>query len=99
MRAEAGYPNGFELNFLNTALPGTQFMTDVGTAVADMWSKAGIKVNIKNYEWGSFAPLERGEHPQLAGNPSIYPTVARPHTQWRYKGGFPATRDHHLLTP
>ena len=30
--AEEGYPNGFELKFANTALPGTQFMVDIGTA-------------------------------------------------------------------
>jgi peptide/nickel transport system substrate-binding protein len=97
MLAEAGYPNGFELNFLNTALPGTQFMTDVGTAVADMWNKAGIKVNIKNYEWGSFAPLSRGDQPQLAGNASMYRTVGRPDMPWRYDGGFATTSEHHLL--
>ncbi len=39
--AEAGYPNGFELKFANTALPGTPFMTDIGTAIADMWNKIG----------------------------------------------------------
>ena len=43
MLAEEGYPNGFELNFANTALPGTQFMVDVGTAVADMWTKIGVR--------------------------------------------------------
>ena len=54
---EAGYPNGFDLNFANTALPGTQFMVDIGTAIADMWTKIGVRVKLKNYEWGSFAPL------------------------------------------
>jgi peptide/nickel transport system substrate-binding protein len=97
MLAEAGYPNGFELNFANTALPGTQFMVDVGTAVADMWTKAGIKVNIKNYEWGSFAPLQRGDQNPLAGIASMYRTVGRPDMPWRYNGGFGAKSDQHLL--
>src|SRR5215208_2686317 len=97
MLAEAGYPNGFELNFANTALPGTQFMVDVGTAVADMWTKAGIKVNIKNYEWGSFAPLARGDQAQLAGNASMYRTVGRPDMPWRYEAGFAPTSEQHLL--
>lgn len=97
MLAEAGYPNGFELNFANTALPGTQFMVDVGTAVADMWTKAGIKVNIKNYEWGSFAPLERGDQAQLAGSASMYRTVGRPDMPWRYDGAFSPTSIQHLL--
>ena len=53
--AEEGYPNGFELKFANTALPGTQFMVDIGTAIADMWTKIGVKVTMKHYEWGAFA--------------------------------------------
>ena len=95
--AEAGYPNGFELKFANTALPGTPFMTDIGTAVADMWNKIGVKVNIKNYEWGSFAPLARGEQDELAGVASMYRTVGRPDMAWRYNGGFAPTSEQHLL--
>ena len=64
MLAEAGYPNGFDLNFANTALPGTQFMVDVGTAVVDMWTKIGVRVKLTNYEWGSFAPLVLGDQAQ-----------------------------------
>ena len=95
--AEAGYPNGFELKFANTALPGTPFMTDIGTAIADMWNKIGVKVNIKNYEWGSFAPLTRGDQDELAGMASMYRTVGRPDMAWRYNGGFSPTSDQHLL--
>ena len=43
--AEEGYPNGFEVTFANTALPGTQFMVDIGTAIADMWTKIGVNVD------------------------------------------------------
>jgi peptide/nickel transport system substrate-binding protein len=95
--ADAGYPNGFELRFANTALPGTPFMTDIGTAVADMWNKIGIKVNIKNYEWGSFAPLERGDQDELAGAASMYRTVGRPDMPWRYQGSFTPSSPQHLL--
>jgi peptide/nickel transport system substrate-binding protein len=95
--AEAGYPNGFELKFANTALPGTPFMTDIGTAVADMWNKIGVKVNFKNYEWGSFAPLARGEQDELAGVASMYRTVGRPDMAWRYNGGFAPASEQHLL--
>jgi peptide/nickel transport system substrate-binding protein len=86
--AEEGYPNGFELKFANTALPGTQYMVDIGTAIADMWTKAGIKVTLKNYEWGSFAPLERGDQAQLTGWASMYRTAGRPDAPWRYNGAF-----------
>lgn len=81
---EEGYPNGFELNFANTALPGTQFMVDIGTAVADMWNKVGVRVRLRHYEWGSFAPLLRGDQAALAGGGSMYRTAGRPDVPWRY---------------
>jgi peptide/nickel transport system substrate-binding protein len=86
--AEEGYPNGFELRFANTALPGTQFMIDIGTAIADMWTKIGVKVTLKQYEWGSFAPLERGDQAPLIGGASMYRTAGRPDAPWRYDGAF-----------
>jgi len=88
MLAEEGYPNGFELKFANTALPGTQFMVDIGTAIADMWTKIGVKVTLKHYEWGSFAPMERGDQAGLVGWASMYRTAGRPDAPWRYDGAF-----------
>ncbi len=82
--AEEGYPNGFELNFANTALPGTQFMVDIGTAIADMWTKVGVRVKLRHYEWGSFAPLLRGDQAPLVGGGSMYRTAGRPDVPWRY---------------
>jgi peptide/nickel transport system substrate-binding protein len=95
--AEEGYPDGFELKFANTALPGTQFMVDVGTAVADMWTKIGVKVNLKHYEWGSFAPLVRGDQAQLVGGASMYRTVGRPDVPWRYNGSYAVDSEQHLF--
>lgn len=87
--AEEGYPNGFELKFANTALPGTQFMVAVGTAVADMWQKIGIKVTTKHYEWGAFPPLVRAkDQEQLTGWASMYRTVGRPDAPWRYNAAY-----------
>jgi len=86
--AEEGYPNGFELKFANTALPGTQYMVDIGTAIADMWTKVGVKVTLKHYEWGAFAPMERGDQAGLVGWASMYRTAGRPDAQWRYDGAF-----------
>jgi peptide/nickel transport system substrate-binding protein len=88
MLAEEGYPNGFELKFANTALPGTQYMVDIGTAIADMWTKIGVKVSLKHYEWGAFAPMERGDQAGLVGWASMYRTAGRPDAQWRYDGAF-----------
>jgi peptide/nickel transport system substrate-binding protein len=95
--AEEGYPNGFELKFANTALPGTQFMVDVGTAIADMWTRIGIKVTVKHYEWGSFPPLVRGNQEQLNGWASMYRTVGRPDAPWRYDAAFSSTGNERLL--
>jgi peptide/nickel transport system substrate-binding protein len=95
--AEAGYPNGFELKFSNVALPGTQFMIDIGTALADMWTKIGVKVTIKHYEWGSFPPLERGDQAQLIGWASMYRTAGRPDVPWRYDGAFSPESNGRLL--
>jgi peptide/nickel transport system substrate-binding protein len=94
---EEGYPNGFELDFANTALPGTQFMVDIGTAIADMWTKIGVRVNLKHYEWGSFAPLARGDQAHLAGGASMYRTAGRPDMPWRYEGSFSPDSEQHLL--
>jgi peptide/nickel transport system substrate-binding protein len=95
--AEEGYPNGFDLNFANTALPGTQFMVDVGTAIADMWTKIGVHVKLTNYEWGSFAPLILGDQSRLAGGASMYRTVGRPDVPWRYNGSYAPDSDQHLI--
>jgi len=95
--AEAGYANGFELKFANTALPGTQFMVDIGTAIADMWTKIGVKVTLKHYEWGSFAPMERGDQAGLVGWASMYRTAGRPDAPWRYNGAFAPDSTQRLL--
>lgn len=94
---EAGYANGFELTFVNTALPGTPFMFQIGEAVADFWTKLGVKVNLQNVEWGSFNPMERGDQKGLAGNASMYRTAGRPIAAARYYGGFHSKSTQHLL--
>ncbi|MGQ4810265.1 Heme-binding protein A [Candidatus Entotheonellaceae bacterium PAL068K] len=95
--AEAGYPNGFELTFANTALPGTPFMFQVGIAVADFWTKIGLKVSLKHYEWGAFRLMYRGDQKGLAGNASMFRTAGRPIAAARYHGGFHSQSGHHLF--
>jgi len=96
--AEEGYPNGFELRFANTALPGTQFMVDIGTAIADMWGKVGVRVTIKHYEWGSFPPLERAaDQKDLTGWASMYRTAGRPDAPWRYNSSYAPDSTQRLL--
>ena len=86
--AEEGYANGFELKFANVALPGTQFMISIGTAIADMWTKIGVKVSIKHYEWGAFPPMQMGDQPNLTGWASMFRTAGRPDAPWRYNTAF-----------
>ncbi len=95
--AEAGYPNGFELKFANTALPGTPYMTQIGVAVADFWTKLGLDVKLKHYEWGAFRLLYRGEQKQLSGHASMFRTAGRPIAAARYYGGFHSKSGHHLF--
>jgi ABC-type transport system substrate-binding protein len=95
--AEAGYANGFPLNFAITALAGTPFMVPIGLAVADFWNKIGIKVTYKNYEYGAFAPMVRGDQKQLVGAVSMFRTAGRPVAAARYFGGFNSKGAHHLF--
>ena len=54
--AEAGYPDGFELDFFApTNLGGTPEIPFVGEAIAGMWEEIGIKVNLTVSE---YAPVQ-----------------------------------------
>lgn len=86
--AEAGYAKGFELRFNNTAMPGTPVMSQIGVVLADFWTRIGIKVRLTNHEWGSFAPLVRGDQGKLVGTISMYRTAGRPIAAPRYHSGF-----------
>jgi peptide/nickel transport system substrate-binding protein len=95
--AEEGYPDGFVLKFANVALPGTQFMISIGTAIADMWTKVGIKVNMRHYEWGAFPPMQIGDQPNLTGWASMFRTAGRPDAPWRYNSAFAPDSTERLL--
>jgi peptide/nickel transport system substrate-binding protein len=95
--AEEGYPNGFVLKFANVALPGTQFMISIGTAIADMWTKIGVKVNMRHYEWGAFPPMQMGEQPNLTGWATMFRTAGRPDAPWRYNSAFAPDSTERLL--
>jgi peptide/nickel transport system substrate-binding protein len=95
--AEAGYPNGFNLTFWNTALPGTPFMVQIGEAVAGFWDKLGVKVELKTVEWGTFQPMERQDQKNLIGTASMFRTAGRPVAVARYNSGFHSKSIQHLL--
>ena len=93
---EAGYPNGFDLKFANTALPGTPYMVQIGLTVADFWSKIGVNIKYKHYEWGAFRALRRGQK-ELKGAASMYRTAGRPIAVARYTSGFMSKSLSHLF--
>ncbi len=95
--AEAGYPKGFELNFANTAMAGTPFMSQIGLAIGDFWNRIGIKVRNTNYEWGSFAPLLLGDQNKLVGVVSMHRTAGRPVAAPRIYAGFHSKGATHLF--
>ena len=87
--AEEGYPNGFELKFANTALPGTQFMVDIGTAIADMWTKIGVKRDDQALRVGRIsADAARAIRRSSRAGPRMYRTAGRPDAPWRYNAAF-----------
>ncbi|TWI54400.1 peptide/nickel transport system substrate-binding protein/dipeptide transport system substrate-binding protein [Pseudomonas duriflava] len=66
--AEAGYPNGFELTYMtsNGSGPTGSTLRVAQLFQADL-AKIGIKVNIRQYEWGEFVRRgKQGEHDILS---------------------------------
>ena len=94
--AAAGHPNGFNVTFWNTALPGTPFMVQIGEAVAGFWEKIGVKVDMKPVEWGAFDPMGRGEQKGLVGTAWMYRTAGRPEPIPRYATTFVSKGVQHL---
>ena len=72
-------------------------MTQIGVAVADFWTKLGVNVKLKHYEWGAFRLLYRGDQKKLAGAASMFRTAGRPIAAARYQGGFNSKGGHHLF--
>lgn len=55
LMAEAGYPNGFSVNFfVPTSGSGMQEPVAMGTAVQGYLAAIGIKVKIQELDWGTF---------------------------------------------
>lgn len=53
--AEAGYPDGFEVDFwIPQSGSGMQQPVAMGTVVQDFLSRVGITLNIQQFEWGTY---------------------------------------------
>ncbi len=67
--AEAGYPNGFDLNCANTAQARGSWSTSARPS-RHVDRRGSLKLT--NYEWGSFAPLILGDQAKLVGGASMF---------------------------
>lgn len=56
---EAGYPDGFEIKLMSYPRPGVPDVPLMIEAVADYWSRVGVKVKITKTEWGAIRPTVR----------------------------------------
>jgi peptide/nickel transport system substrate-binding protein len=53
--AEAGYPDGFEIEFwIPQSGSGMQQPVAMGTVIQDFLSRVGITANIQQFEWGTY---------------------------------------------
>ena len=70
--AEAGYPNGFEVEFYSPIDRYTRDK-DIAAAIVNMLDKIGIKVTLRTQEWATFNDaLGRGQLPMyLIGRTSV----------------------------
>ncbi len=59
--AKAGYPGGKGLTFTfhNYEYAVLPLWTQVAPVIASSWEKLGIQVTLRQWEWGSYAPLAR----------------------------------------
>ncbi|MGE0714968.1 MAG: ABC transporter substrate-binding protein [Alphaproteobacteria bacterium] len=74
--AEAGYPNGFDMDFWVYPWIGVPEGPDMMLAIAGMWEKIGVRPNIQQTEYGVVrAKLLKGEIPGAAG---FFVAPARP---------------------
>lgn len=63
--AEAGYPNGFEIELwtLPVSRPYNPNGRLMGELIQSDWSKIGVKVSLKTYEWGEYLKrAQEGDH-------------------------------------
>jgi len=60
--ADAGYPNGIDLDFWVAALSGIPEAPEIGEAVAQMWKEAGIRTKITQTEFGTIRDKYRARN-------------------------------------
>jgi ABC-type transport system substrate-binding protein len=99
---EAGYPQGFRMTYYTSNFPGTPFMNKISTAVAGYWEKVGVKVDLKEQEFGVFSDLalaegHRDPKAPFNGAVSIYRNAGRPDAVPRYFTTFHPDGSHYIF--
>lgn len=96
--AEAGYPDGFETNFLVTE--GGSGMLDpvaMGTAIQADLAAVGVKANIQTYEWNTFLDTVNpglegkaglAEMAWMTSDPDTLPFLTLRTEAWPAEGGY-----------
>jgi ABC-type transport system substrate-binding protein len=59
--ADNGYPNGFDITLYSLPRPGLPDFPLLVEAVADDWSKLGLRVKIVNTQWGTIRGQQRNK--------------------------------------
>jgi ABC-type transport system substrate-binding protein len=67
--AEAGYPNGFEFDFLTAKAGGAPELPEVAEAMAAMWQDIGLRPNLQELELG--AMLQKQRERDMGGTMSL----------------------------
>jgi peptide/nickel transport system substrate-binding protein len=63
---EAGYPDGFDIQLMSYPRPGIPDVPLMIEAIADYWSRIGVKVKIVKTEWGAIRPVVRARKAKFA---------------------------------
>lgn len=64
--ADAGYPNGFEVEFwVPESGSGMQAPVEMATVIQANLAAVGVKASLKTFEWGSYLSRVRGDAPAM----------------------------------
>ncbi|MBI4304091.1 MAG: ABC transporter substrate-binding protein [Chloroflexi bacterium] len=76
---EAGYPNGFSLEYWSLPISGAPFMPKLNELIVSYWLKIGVKATIVPTDEGGYKKVRNIlTSPRLIGHASMYRTTARP---------------------
>lgn len=79
--AEAGYPDGFEIEFNLVVRPGAAYLPQLGEIVAAMWSDIGVEARLNHTEYAdwreTYVGVDDPDYEPSAGDPGPFATSPR----------------------